>query len=82
MKQDRLMRWDPANQGGSPYPSHAAQYRLFHGQVAWLFNPWTGNRRDARDIGTDTFGHLISDGSAEIAARIAESSAPAHGDKP
>lgn len=41
------------------YPSHAAQWRKYHGGMAWLFNPWTGQRRNALDVGSDPFGLLI-----------------------
>lgn len=58
-QQQVLMRFDPAYGTQVPYPSHAQQWRDYHGKVAWLFNPWTGARRDAQDIGSDTFGLLI-----------------------
>lgn len=54
-----LLKFDPATGTETPYPSHPEQYRKFHGQVAWIFNPFTGERRDARDIGSDTFGLMI-----------------------
>ena len=57
--QDQLMRFDPATSAPKPYPSHASQWRAHHGNIAWLYNPWTGTARDARDIGTDVFGQLI-----------------------
>jgi hypothetical protein len=57
--QQQLMRYDPVCGTSMPYPSHAAQYRTFHGKVAWLYNPWTKARRDARDIGSDVTGLLI-----------------------
>jgi hypothetical protein len=58
--QQALMLFDPATGEPRPYPSHAEQWRIHHGSVAWLFNPWHGNRRDARDVGTDCFGHAIA----------------------
>ena len=59
-QQSALMKFDPANGGDRPYPSHAAQWRDWHGHsTAWLFNPWTGERRDARNVGSDVAGHLI-----------------------
>ena len=58
--QERLMIFDPTDNSKHPYPSYAKQFREYHGEVAWLFNPWTGQKRDPRDIGTDTFGILIS----------------------
>lgn len=60
--QNALMHYDPATGQLKPYPSHAAQWRDFHGHgTAWLFNPWTGIRRDARDVGSDIKGVLITD---------------------
>ena len=52
MAQQTLMQFDPATGELRPYPSHAEQWRAFHGPAtAWLFNPWTGTRRDAGDVG-------------------------------
>lgn len=59
MAQDWLMKFDPALGTERPYPSHAGQWREWHGRVAWLFNPWTGERRHPADVGSDTFGCLI-----------------------
>lgn len=58
-QQQTLMKFDPATGRGYPYPSHAAQWREFNGETAWLFNPWTGERRHALDVGSDVFGLLI-----------------------
>lgn len=59
-QQHSLMKFDPATGEPKPYPSHADQWRDWHGKAtAWLFNPWTGMSRDAGDVGSDTFGHLI-----------------------
>lgn len=60
--QGSLMKYDPATCENCPYPSHAEQYRLYHGNIAWLYNPWTGYLRDPRDIGSDVLGYLISCG--------------------
>ena len=61
MKQQReLMKYDPATRDENPYPSHAAQWRAWHGhKTAWLYNPWTGEQRKAEDVGSDTTGLLI-----------------------
>lgn len=59
MSQDSLMACDPATGDPRPYPSHAAQWRKFHGTAAWLYNPWLGTRRNAWDIGSDPFGLAI-----------------------
>jgi hypothetical protein len=60
MQQQTLMRFDPATGEPKPYPSHAQQWREWHGfGTAWLFNPWTGGRRNAGDVGTDVMGQLI-----------------------
>lgn len=60
MTQDSLMTNCPATGSVNPYPSHAGQWRKFHGATAWLFNPWTGRRRNASDVGSDPFGMAIS----------------------
>lgn len=58
-QQHTLMKFDPATGAEKPYPSHAEQWRKYHGAEAWLFNPWTGTRRLAGDVGTDVFGLLV-----------------------
>ncbi len=58
-QQHTLMKFDPATGAEKPYPSHAEQWRKYHGAAAWLFNPWTGTRRRAWDVGTDVFGLLV-----------------------
>lgn len=60
-EKNMLMKFDPATGEEKPYPSEANQYRAYHGKVAWLFNPYSGARRDARDVGSDCFGHAIVD---------------------
>ena len=55
-----LMKFDPATGDKEPYPSQADQYREWHGATAWLINPYSGTRRDARDVGSDVFGHGIT----------------------
>lgn len=60
MSQHTLMKYDPATGAEKPYPSHADQWREYEGKTAaWLFDPWTGERRHAGDVGTDLYGHLI-----------------------
>ncbi len=61
--QQSLMKFDPATGEDKPYPSHADQYRKFHGEVAWLFNPWTGCKRHPSVIGSDVFGSGIKEPS-------------------
>jgi len=59
-QQQSLMKFDPTTGEPKPYPSHAKQYRDWHGHcMAWLFNPWTGSRRDSGSVGMDTTGILI-----------------------
>jgi hypothetical protein len=58
--QDVLMKFDPATGEERPYPSHATQWRNWHGGAAWLFDPWTGERRNAHDVGSDVHGLLIA----------------------
>lgn len=57
--QPDLMKYAPHTGEAEPYPSTADHWRAHHGKVAWLFDPWTGEARNAYDIGTDVFGHLI-----------------------
>lgn len=65
MTQETLMTCDPATGEPRPYPSHAGQWRAYHGAAtAWLFNPWTGEQRSAGDVGSDTLGMLIRPGAA------------------
>ena len=54
--QDEIMKFDPSTLDEKPYPSHAGQYRDYHGPSAWLYNPWSGEKRHPLDIGTDVFG--------------------------
>lgn len=54
-----LMLYDPATGVEKPYPSHVSQWRDYHRNVAWLFDPWRGTRRAASDVGSDPFGFAI-----------------------
>ena len=65
--QYHLMKYDPASGEKAPYPSHAGQWREWHGRTAWIWNPWTSIMRDPRDIGSDPFGHLIQPPQKETA---------------
>lgn len=58
-QQSTLMKFCPAYGTDSPYPSNADQYRKYHGEVAWLFNPWNGKQRSPMDIGSDVTGLMI-----------------------
>jgi hypothetical protein len=60
MSEHSLMKFCPATGEPKPYPSQAKQWREYHGGTAWLFNPWTGERRHPADIGSDTFGLAIA----------------------
>lgn len=58
--QITLMKVDLATGEEKPYPSHAGQWRTYHGEsTAWLFNPWAAERRTASDVGSDPQGRLI-----------------------
>lgn len=52
------MPYDPETGDEKPYPSHPDQWRVANPRSAWLFNPWSGRRRTAQDVGTDPFGTL------------------------
>jgi len=58
--QKALMRYDPRDGSPKPYPSHAKQFRKWHGRDAWLYNPWTGEARHYSNIGTDVTGVAIA----------------------
>jgi len=60
--QTAQMRFDPVTGTKEPYPSLASHYREWHGNVAWLYNPWSGAARDPRHIGSDVTGLLIVPG--------------------
>ena len=67
--QSTVMKFDPATGDDKPYPSHAAQWREWHGkQTAWLINPWTGMRRAAGDVGSDVTGLLIKPPGEKVIA--------------
>ncbi|MGL5282000.1 MAG: hypothetical protein ACRC8W_09705 [Plesiomonas shigelloides] len=58
-----LMKFDPVTGEKDPIPNEAKNYRNFHGDVAWIYNPYSGEKRDPRDIGTDVFGFWIVTGA-------------------
>ena len=60
--QEALMKYSPDTGEERPYPSNAKQWREYHGRVAWLYNPWTGEKRDPKDVGSDVYGSLLYDG--------------------
>ena len=57
--QEQLIKYSPYTGEEWLHPSNAKQWREYHGRVAWLYNPWTGEKRDLRDIGSDVLGELI-----------------------
>ena len=59
VKPSPVMLFDPVEGTYTPYPSCAVQYRKYHGKVAWMYNPYTGHKRDPRDVGVDVFGEMI-----------------------
>jgi hypothetical protein len=54
-----LFEFDPILGHREPYPSEVQQYRRYFPGYAWLYNPYTGELRDPRDIASDVYGHLI-----------------------
>lgn len=67
--QQEVMLCDPVSGSEKPFPSQAAQYREWHGKIAWLYNPWTGEKRIHADVATDPFGYSIA---AKVAQKVAE----------
>ena len=59
------MKYSPDTGEERPYPSNAKQWREYHGKVAWLYNPWTGEKRDPRDVGSDVYGEQLYDGVSD-----------------
>lgn len=53
------MSYDPVTGKIAPQPSDPQEYREHHGLIAWLYNPYTGTKRDPRDIANDIEGILI-----------------------
>ncbi len=51
-----IMLFDPCSGEPKPYPSETTQYRSVNPTKAWLFNPYTGNRRTPDQVGVDVFG--------------------------
>lgn len=58
-QQSTKMSFDPVTGEENPTPCDASMYRAYHGQIAWLHNPWTGKKRHPLDIGSDVTGLLI-----------------------
>jgi ATP-dependent protease HslVU (ClpYQ) peptidase subunit len=58
-QQHLPMIFDPATGLGIIGINIADEYRKWHGNKAWLYNPWTGEPRDPRDIASNVFGQLI-----------------------
>jgi hypothetical protein len=59
LDQSLPMLYDPRTGLWGAEPATADKWRAYHGQEAWIYNPWTGTRRDNRDVGTDVLGLLI-----------------------
>ncbi len=74
--QYTLMKFDPATGQEKPYPSHAHQWREYNGTTAWLFNPWTGERRSAEAVGSDPTGILIRVDSEPLFSWMSGSNKP------
>lgn len=73
--QEEPMNFDPETGEPRPYPSHVEQWRQLRGKAAWLFNPWTGERRDAYDVGNDVHGTRIVPPVKLATGKLAQSGA-------
>ena len=71
MQQSTPLRFHPTT--GRPFVGHnplAAEFRSTTFSGFWVYDPWTGNKRDPRDIETDHHGKLIvPDGEAIYASK-------------
>lgn len=63
LRQKKPLRCSPQTGDSLDKPQIAKDLRRL-GLGAWLFNPWTGERRSAKEVGDDVFGHNIRDGVA------------------
>lgn len=61
IRQKRLMQFNPETGVEALEPIFAEAWRK-QNKGAWLFNPWTGVKREAIEIGDDVFGFRIQDG--------------------
>lgn len=66
--QNTLMRFRPTDRLPYPYPSRASDFREYHGDHPWFYNPWTGLHRDDKDVAADPFGHLIVPHGEQVCA--------------
>lgn len=58
--QDKPLRRDPFTGQNLATPISAAEARMQMPHAAWLFDPWSGRRRNAGDVFTDPQGMLIA----------------------
>lgn len=63
LRQKKPLRFSPQTGDSLDKPQIAKDLRRL-GLGAWLFNPWTGERRSAKEVGDDVFGDNIRDGVA------------------
>lgn len=61
-----MMRFSPSTGHRLPSFLSVQDYRQQEGQVAWLFNPFNGTRRDLRDVASDPTGLLIAPTHADF----------------
>jgi len=54
----------------------AQEYRRRHPGHIWYFNPWSGTRRDSRDIASDPTGQLIISPGMLLRPYVQESAPP------
>lgn len=59
-REKGIMSFDPVSGKPAVIKFTPHEYRQYHGLIAWLYNPWTGEPRDPRDIGSDVQGLLIA----------------------
>lgn len=58
MTQKSKMLFDPYYGTPDPTPNIATEWRKVIDRP-WIFNPWTGTPRNALDLDSDLYGHLI-----------------------
>ncbi len=73
MSTPLLMLYDPATNFATPYPSEANQYREYHPNKAWLYNPYTGIQRTSEELADDIFGVKLESNKTEVVPAVVES---------
>lgn len=64
------MEFDPATGERNPKITDAAEWRLKNNRTPWLYNPWTGELREAWKIGQDSQGLFVMPDAVTSALKV------------